>query len=662
MPKKTTLVLVSFLSLFLELCFIRWVPAHVYSVSFFTNVILIASFLGLGLGLLLTEKKWEFFNLFPWILIFFILFVLFLRNIQVAIPADAKTWIWSSYLGNRLYVPPFKISIVNILALVFFITMLVFIPLGQKTGKLMNEFPSLYAYSLNILGSLLGVVCFGIMSYYYSPPFLWFLAAGAVTVFIFYKKRGFLITAIIMIFIVIIVGFMEKDILWSPYYSIELRETENESTSVYVNQFFHQRAINFEKETYAADKFLFPYRWFSPERVLIIGAGTGNDVWAAQRSGIKHIDAVEIDPIILKLGKRHPQAPYDNKAVRVFTDDARSFMHKPVGLYDMIVFGTLDSQAILSVSSSIRLDNYVYTQEALKEARGLLTEKGVMVLLFSVPTDWIKTKLFELTRSVFGDEIRYVITNNYLFNLVIFSGPGLEDALLKYPELSNITSMLPGKSGIDIPSDNWPYLYLEKPCIPRIYIKALLMLLFISILAIVFLSPLKFGKINIFFLSLGCSFLLLEAKSITTLSLLFGSTWIVNAVVFSSILFLALLANWLVMVKRLKTTRWFFLALIVSLVFSYFFPLTSLLRLNFFIKILIAGFLAGLPIFFAANIFAIVFRNVKQPGIALGSNLAGAVIGGFLEYSSMVWGLNFLYMVAILGYLIAWICLARKRF
>lgn len=650
---KITLVSVSFLSLFLELSLIRWIPAHVYSASFFTNIILIASFLGLSLGLLLTEKKWDIFNLFPWILLCSIISILFLRQIQVAIPSDAKTWIWSYYQGNRLFTPPFKISIISVLGLVFFITAFVFIPLGQKIGKLMKEFTSLYAYSLNILGSLLGVAFFGLISFFHLPAFLWFFAAGIISTFVFYKSHRFYISAVIMMCVVGIVGLTEKNILWSPYYSLELRKTEQDSISVYVNQFFHQRAINFEKERYAAEKFQFPYRWFKPERVLIIGSGTGNDVWAARLAGAKDIDAVEIDPIILSVGKEHPQRPYESKGVHIFMDDARSFMHKSHHLYDMIVYATLDSQAILSVTSSIRLDNYVYTKQALEESRSLLTKKGVMVLLFSVPTDWMKVRLLELARAVFGEDVRYLITDNYLFNLIIFAGSGLQKALSNHPELSTIMAPLPKKTEATLPSDDWPFLYLERPCIPGIYTKTLLMLLFISIFSIIVISPLKFGKISVFFLSLGCSFLLLETKSITTLSLLFGSTWVVNAVVFSAILFLALLANWLVMVRRLEESRWFFVALVSSLIFSYFFPLTNLLKLNFFTKVLIAGFLAGLPLFFAAVIFAIIFRRIKQSGIALGSNLMGAVIGGFLEYLSMARGLNFLYIVALLGYLTA---------
>src|SRR5262249_51877752 len=45
------LLLASFLSLYLELLLIRWIPSTIHFVAFFNNLVLIASFLGLGIGM-----------------------------------------------------------------------------------------------------------------------------------------------------------------------------------------------------------------------------------------------------------------------------------------------------------------------------------------------------------------------------------------------------------------------------------------------------------------------------------------------------------------------------------------------------------------------------------------------------------------------------------
>jgi len=664
MPQKRTLVLVSFLGLFLELTLIRWFPAHIFSIAFFSNAVLIASFLGLGLGFLLSHYKRDFFIFFPCILTASVCLVLCSENIQVALPVNAQAWIWSYYQGNRLqHISFLKLSITQLIGLIFALTVIIFIPIGQKIGKSMQGFDPLVGYTMNILGSLLGVAGFGAISFFCTPAYTWFIAAGIIVAAVNYKKPGFIIGAMAMAAIVFIVGVSEKDILWSPYYAIELRRSEEGAVAVYVNKLFHQKAVNFAQEPHTYEKYMLAYKWFNPKRVLIIGSGTGNDVWIARRAGVRDIDAVEIDPLILKLGQReHPQRPYDSDDVSVFVDDARSFMHRSAKKYDMIVYGTLDSHATLSVTSSIRLDNYVYTHEALGEARRLLTPKGVVVLLFSVPTDWLAARLLETARSVFGaDETRYIIMDQYLFNLMIVAGPGIKEALLANPDLSGVLSGLPARLNTDVPTDNWPYLYLTRRGIPMLYLTTLLFLICCSALAVFILSPLKPGRINPLFFLLGCGFLLLETKSVTTFSLLFGSTWIVNAVVFLAILAIALLANWLAKAKQLKEPLWFFGGLIISLLFIYFFPIANLLRLGFFIKILSAGILLALPILFTSLIFAILIKDTKDTGIALGSNLLGAVIGGFFEYTSMLWGLNALYLVALGFYIIAAFYLMRNR-
>lgn len=650
MKNKTELILVSFLGLFLELSLIRWLPAHIFSIAFFSNTVLIASFLGLGLGLLFSHNKRDFFDFFIYILAGAVCLVLLFRNANVKLPPAAQTWIWSYYEGNRLDNFSFlKISITQLVSLVYVVTVAVFVPVGQKIGKCMLKFPPLFAYTLNIIGSLLGVFAFGILTLSYAPAYIWFLAAGIIIVFTAYKKKRFFINLLIMVSAVITIAAIEKSIIWSPYYAINFKIGDDRSVAVYVNQLFHQKAVNFEKEPDLYNKYIFPYELFRPRRVLIVGAGTGNDVWVALKSGAERIDAVEIDPSILALGRRgHPQFPYRSDKVHVFIEDARSFLHRAPRAYDMVVYGTLDSHASLSVASSIRLDNYMYTQEALREARRLLAADGVIVLLFSVPTDWIAMKLIETSRAVFGEEnTRYSITENYLFNLMIVAGPGVKNALSANPGLARILLPLPAKSNIALPTDDWPYLYLKERSIPRLYLTALAALVCISLALIFIFSPLRGRKIELSFFLLGCGFLLLETKSVTTFALLFGSTWLVNAVVFASILTIGLLANWVVMRKQPRHPPWLFGGLILSLLFLYFFPLRNLLNFNFFSKIFLAGMLLALPVLFSSLIFALLFKRTKDAGVALGSNLLGAVLGGFMEYLSMIYGLNVLYLIAL---------------
>ena len=51
--------------------------------------------------------------------------------------------------------------------------------------------------------------------------------------------------------------------------------------------------------------------------------------------------------------------------------------------------------------------------------------------------------------------------------------------------------------------------------------------------------------------------------------------------------------------------------------------------------------LAFTPVMFAGVIFAISFRNAVDPDRAFGANVAGAMVGGLSEYSSMLLGFQY---------------------
>ena len=66
--------------------------------------------------------------------------------------------------------------------------------------------------------------------------------------------------------------------------------------------------------------------------------------------------------------------------------------------------------------------------------------------------------------------------------------------------------------------------------------------------------------------------------------------------------------------------------------------------------------------FFAGVIFARSFRDAGDPDMAFGSNIAGAVVGGFAESLSMLLGFRYLLLVAVLFYLLsAWTSASVSR-
>jgi spermidine synthase len=134
------------------------------------------------------------------------------------------------------------------------------------------------------------------------------------------------------------------------------------------------------------DYYNVPYRIFGQRfsRVLILGAGAGNDVATALRNNVAHVDAIEIDPAIVDIDKRlHPERPYASERVQVHIGDARTFIRNQVNSgYDLIIFGALDSHTVFSSMSSLRLDNYVYTVESFRDSLKRLAPDGVIAVTF----------------------------------------------------------------------------------------------------------------------------------------------------------------------------------------------------------------------------------------------------------------------------------------
>src|SRR5439155_1188130 len=133
------------------------------------------------------------------------------------------------------------------------------------------------------------------------------------------------------------------------------------------------------------------------ESALVVGAGTGNDVAAALRSGFKRVVSVDIDPLIMKIGKElHPERPYDDpRATRVVNDARAYFEQNADKRFDVVCFGLLDSHAMFSAMSSLRLENYVYTRESIRSAWRLVKPGGVLTVSFSIYTgEWLSDRLY----------------------------------------------------------------------------------------------------------------------------------------------------------------------------------------------------------------------------------------------------------------------------
>jgi hypothetical protein len=384
-------------------------------------------------------------------------------------------------------------------------------------------------------------------------------------------------------------------------------------------------------------------------------------------NGARKVDVVEIDPVILNLGNTlHPHKPYLDPRVRTINDDARSFLRKTQEKYNLIVMNALDSHLQLSGLSTLRLESFIYTVEAFEDVRKHMDENSIFIVHLGSTRKWMGERLYWSLTQAFGDEPRLFTTSNSPFGSVAFVyGP--EDVLThdRFPTFGKIItpSALPfkkAKATTVLATDDWPHLYLSKPQIPRIYFYVLSVIALISLTALTVSGSLRGMQsyLNLFFL--GAGFMLLETRAITKIALFFGSTWIVNGIAIGSILAVISIGNLLILGKLRIPLRLCYLGLFASLAIGYFLPPDFILNLPFFLRILMAGFWFGLPVFFASLIFSYSFKNVKNTAIAFGTNLLGIVLGGIFEYGSMVLGLNALYLLATMLYACA-IFFGRKQ-
>ena len=224
-------------------------------------------------------------------------------------------------------------------------------------------------------------------------------------------------------------------------------------------------------------------------------------------------------------------------------------------------------------------------------------------------------------------------------------------------DLAAATDALPN---VDLATDDWPYLYLSRPGIPQPYRTTVPLLVACSAGLILLLlrgapRPLRQRPASmLYFAAMGAGFMLLETKCITELSLLFGSTWKVNAFVISAVLLTILAANLTAQRWQLSAARWPFPLLFALLVANWSMPPGFFLRLPPAAAGGAASLFFALPIFAAGVLFARRFRAEPDPDRALGCNLIGAMVGGFAEYLSMALGIRFLYLLALAAYAVAW--------
>ena len=633
---RVRMLALSFLMLFVELALIRWTGSNILYLSYFSNFILLASFLGIGLGFLRADARYDLFRFAPIALAALIAFV---RIFPVQIDRSGTELIFFAALGTHSGLPPWLTLPVLFLGVAGVMTLI-----GEGVARTFRRFPPLEAYRLDILGSIGGIIAFSILSFLGAPPLAWGLLV-AVALALLADRKSRIWQAPVLAIMVLVLG-LESIVptdSWSPYYKIRLIPEASGAVEVFVNGIPHQ---TIEPAQRRLDKLtiyglVYQRTRSTPRNVLIIGAGTGVDVAVALKQGVQHIDAVEIDPRIHAIGvQQNPDHAFQDPRVTSFVNDGRAFLEQTTGHYDLILFALPDSLTLVAGQSSLRLESYLFTTEAMQAAQRHLAPGGAFGEYNYYREAWLIDRLAGTLQQVYGHAPCLDSTGQF-GRLAVLMASFSANTLQCPAEWKPFSAIVPAPA-----TDDYPFLYLRDRTIPGFYLLTLALILLAALLLVRLtagrLQPMA-GYLDLF--CMGAAFLLLETKNVVQFALLFGTTWFVNSLVFLGILVAVYLAIEVARRVELGPSWRLYVALLAALALAWVVQPDLLLPLNVVPRFVVAVAVAFIPVFLANLVFAKRFRDVAASNLAFGANLLGAMVGGVLEYVSLITGYRVLLIL-----------------
>src|SRR5438105_2735251 len=335
-PARWRLVSLSLLMFFVELALIRWTAANNVHLAYITNFVLLASFLGIGVGFLLAGSRRELFRWAPVALAALVAFVLAFPVKLVTLTGPHP---FESAFGLRPL--PKQVS----LPVIFGLVVVVMAGIGQAMARAFARFKPLEAYRLDIVGSLGGIALFSVMAFLRVPP----------------------------------------------------------------------------------------------------------------------VAAAELDPVLVQPGgHNNPEHAYQSPRVTLHVDDGRAFLQNSHGRYDLILFALPDSLTALAGQSELRLENYLFTIQAMRVARAHL-EAGGAFAMYNYYQPFLLDRYATTLHDVYG--------SRPCAELGATLGARRQAVLTVAREGATSNCATPWQGLRSAPaSDDRPFPYLPTPSIPIFYL------------------------------------------------------------------------------------------------------------------------------------------------------------------------------------------------
>src|SRR6185369_8422071 len=320
------LFIISVASLYAELMLIRWIGTEIRVFAFFQNLGLIACFLGFGLGCYRSKVHIDLSASLKALTILAVMVSIPLRPWKVllfgisdllAMSPDATLWAAGIELFGTDRIGGLVLACASMSLFILLLT-IVMIPFGQLVARYMNSAPNVIrAYSINLVGSIIGIWLMAGISFLRMPPTVWFSILFVLSLLCIPIQKKFIVTVCVLI--AVSVTFLHLgtrtsgETLWSPYQKLTVSEARDTNYQIEVNNSNYMTIANATPEYLSRhpevateiqnSSYDSPFRFaVSKDRVLVVGSGAGNDIAAALRNGAGRVDAVEIDPTIQSIG------------------------------------------------------------------------------------------------------------------------------------------------------------------------------------------------------------------------------------------------------------------------------------------------------------------------------------------------------------------------
>ena len=649
---------------FLQFALLRWVGFEVPLLAYHPHLMYLGFLFGLGAGCWRPATRRARAPLGP--SIFLAAAALAAGRIPLA-PAEGVEHCWAR--GTAGMSGGIAVGVAVSLGLAFFL-------LAAWTafpwGKILREGfagPSLPAYGAYLGGGLLGVLFSMAVNRWALPPWTALLSAGLAGLPFIGKGRPRAVHAGLAVLLGAMAAFSGRGAIHSPYYRIDTAPLPvGRGLLLTANHSLHQAAIPMGppagtgKEAPAVARaregFHRPLAALRtvPKRALVLGAGLGNDVAALLVRGVPSIDAVEIDPVILAIGRStHPDRPYQNPGVRCFTEDARTFLRRSTASYDLIVMGTVDSMTRFSPFVNLRLENYLYTAESFTVLRHRLAPGGGLIVYSFTPRPFVKMRLVALLARAFG-ELPVLLEGDYwVFNTALLAGPAFSHLRSEGRGAFQAEFERDIAPNVRVPTDDRPYVFTRHPLGDPVWAATVTALLAAAAIGLIGArrggGPFNGGEAALF--GWSAAYMFLQSVSLARWALWSGSTWTTESLSLFFQSALALAAVWTVRFRRVPRTLGP-VGLLATLAVAVFVPPAGGASGGGLGLLAFAFYFSGIG-------FSVLFKDAASASRALAVSLLGSLAGGALANGlGPLTGLRGLLCAAFVLYA-ATLLLVRRR-